>query len=357
MDERSSAKRQERLAAEAAEWAAREAHTNPVERDEFTRWLRRSPAHVKEFLLASGWNDALPADLAKWRIDADQLLSGSTNVIHVTGRTAPVARSRFHGFRWPRLALIAFSASAAAAVALVAWPFVRDFWPANIYATSVGEQRTVALSDGSIVAMNTQSRIRVDYSAEARTVYLSAGQAMFTVSHDAERPFRVHVDGGAVVQAIGTKFDIRRMADRTSVAVIEGRVQITPAESRRPGEDSLIAMAERTRLAAGEAVTILDRGGMTPPATIDFADVNAWQQRRLMFRDDTLRDVVDEFHRYTRTRIRIEGEELAERRYSGVWDADRPEILLTYLSSYGNVSVHREGDGFVLRPISASATD
>lgn len=349
MDERSIAKRQERLAVEAAEWVAREAHTNPAEREEFNQWLSQSPAHVKEFLLASSWNNTLPHDLAECRIDTDRLLSGS-NVIHVQGRTAPIVRSRFHGSRWSRIALIGFGAAAAAAVALVTLPFVRDFWPANVYATSVGEQRTVALPDGSIIAMNTQSRIRVDYSALARTVYLTAGQAMFDVSNDAERPFRVNVDGGAVVQAIGTKFDIRRTADSTTVAVIEGRVQITPAS-----EKSLSAMAERTRLAAGEAVSISDRGGMTPPATIDFAEISAWQQRRLVFRDDTLRDIVDEFHRYNRTKIRIEGEELARRRYSGVWDADRPEILLTYLSSHGNVRIDREGDGLVLRPLSTSS--
>lgn len=345
MEGRDNLERQERLASEAAKWVADGTLSTPTEAAQFEQWLCESPENVKEFLAASAWNETLPNDLADSQLDVNRLLSGS-NVVHVRGSQA-ADRDRPNLSR-PRRSLVAACATViAAAILVVALPVTRDLWPANRYATSVGEQRTIALPDGSIIAMNIQSRVRVAYSSEARTVYLLAGQAMFSVAHDASRPFRVHVDD-TVVQAIGTKFDIRRMGDSTTIAVIEGRVQVIAPNGHAPHE-SFVAIAERMRLAAGEAVQVLENGALTQPAPIDLSEVNAWQQRRLVFRDDSLRDILDEFQRYNPMRIRIDGEDLSQQRYSGVWDADHPEDLLAYLSSSDTIRVTRDGDWYVIR--------
>ena len=54
------------------------------------------------------------------------------------------------------------------------------------------------------------------------------GEALFRVHHDAGRPFRVYTDD-AIVQAVGTQFDVYRRDDGTVVSVLEGRVDVTPA--------------------------------------------------------------------------------------------------------------------------------
>lgn len=354
--QRSSAKRQELLAIEAADWVARGELTDRADRERFEQWLKESPAHVKELLAAMAWKDTLSDDLASVRTDVDLLVSEGSNIVHIPSEAPPSATTRrFHGWRWTRGTRIAFSTAAVAAFVLVISLIVQNFWPTNVYSTSIGEQRTVALSDGSVISLNTDSRIRVDYSADARSIHLITGQALFNVSHDSERPFRVYVDG-SVVQAIGTKFDVRHTPNRTSVAVIEGRVQVSSARNRRSGDDA--ASAQATKLAAGQGARILDGGQVTPPTPIDVAEATAWQQRRLVFVDSPLSDIINEFQRYTSTKIRIDDDHIGDLRFSGVWDADRPDILFTYLSLRANVRVTRVGDGFVLglRNVSSATT-
>lgn len=329
----------ERLNTEAMEWLARGELTDPREQERFTSWVTRSPQHVSAFLAGKYWRDGLSDALAEMPTDVNQLLAGSDNVIDV-GDRVPGARKRMLKLRVPRwVAALAASAAGMAAVALLFVPSARElFGIPSVYETSLGEQRSVALNDGSVVTLNTQSEIRVDFSEHERNIHLDSGQATFAVAHDSARPFRVHVDGG-VIEAIGTKFDVRRLGDRTRVAVIEGRVRIR----------SSLANPAPAQLSAGEGATLLVAGAVTPPSQVDIPQVVAWQQRRLVFVDEPLSNIVDEFHRYTRVRLRVEGEAIGARRYSGVWDADRPDKLLSYLSTYGNLSVDREGEDYVIR--------
>ena len=233
-------------------------------------------------------------------------------------------------------------------VVAIALTIAKSVWPVHVYATSVGEQRTISLADGSLIALNTQSRVRVDYSDEARDIYLIDGQALFTVSHDSNRPFRVHVSGGPVVQAIGTKFDVRRLRNRTTVAVLEGRVQVTPS-TNNVDTSTPDPLVHRAKLGAGEAINVQDTGAMTTLAAVDLVEVNAWQQRRLIFKDRALSEIVEEFNRYNRQPIRIADDDLATRRYSGVWDADHPDVLFRYLLSDGDVTIDRNDERIVIR--------
>jgi transmembrane sensor len=240
---------------------------------------------------------------------------------------------------------------------------VHGWFHASEYSTSVGEQRAIELPDGSAIAINAQSRVRVAFSEHARDVYLDAGQAMFTVAKDRNRPFRVHVlpsvqgagpgkDTGkdTIIQALGTKFDVRRRTDRINVAVIEGVVQVRSDPRQRARDAALAEIGELAKVAAGQTVSIESTGLITPPEPVNLSDVSAWQQRRLVFADNTLEEIAEEFLRYNRTpRIRIESDELRAQRFSGVFDADYPEALLMYLASDSSILLDRNGDDVVIR--------
>ncbi len=346
-EERSKLKYREQLAAEAAEWVARAPCLSRGERGEFINWLATSPDHVREFLLAARWDDILKGDLTETRIDIDQLLS-SNNVIDVTPRiqAQTPTPTRASTLLSSRLRVGALGMLAAIFIAALV-PFAGSNWSGDRYSTSIGEQRTIALSDGSLVVLNTRTRVRVDYTTGVRNFYLTAGQAMFSVAHDASRPFRVHVDGG-VIQAIGTKFDVRREANETSVAVVEGRVRVTPAIVHDVFSTSVDDAPQR-QLSAGEGLKVMNHGEMSAPTHINITQINAWQQRRLVFRDDTLSAIVAEFNRYNRDQMRIDDKALGEMRYSGVWDADRPEVLLNYLNLHSEVQIVRDDEDIVLR--------
>jgi transmembrane sensor len=343
MEERVNAKRDEALAAEAAHWAERIDITDPAEVAQFEEWLGRSPAHVRELLIAKGWDDSLTSDLAKWPGDVRAILSSSENVVRVApdpGQRAKLEESPSESRRpW----FVATLASVALIVVTGLWLW-QSLWSLPVYSTAIGEQRTVALDDGSVVSLNTDSRVRISYTRNARTIYLDSGQAMMSVAHDKARPFRVDV-GDAVVQALGTKFDVRRRLDRTTVAVVEGHVNVT-STGRSNGVRS--QNGEPASLLAGQGLSIVD-GNVSAPAPVDLSSVTAWQQRQLVFQNATLSSIAEEFNRYIPTKLRVEAPRLAEQTFSGVWDADRPEVLLEYLHKHLGARIIRDGDELVIR--------
>src|SRR5262249_53251968 len=100
------------------------------------------------------------------------------------------------------------------------------WWAGNpVYSTDIGEQRTIALKDGSRVELNARSKIKVLYSKERRSIELIEGQALFSVAKDPTRPFVVS-SGNARVRAVGTQFDLYRKPVGTVVTVVEGRVAV-----------------------------------------------------------------------------------------------------------------------------------
>ena len=340
------------IAERAAEWLARLNTAGPQERSAFLEWLKESRQHVREVLLATTWDTLLTHVDPDHRVDLQQLITkSSANVVPVRPGDFVVRVTDAQPRRWARWPWLAGFGAVAAALALLVfgWSGIAMNFHPKQFATAIGEQRAFELADGSVIHLNTQSRVRVDFSEEARDVHLHEGQVIFKVKHDPARPFRVHV-GQAVIQAIGTQFDVYRRADRTNVAIIEGSVQITP---EAPSDSNTIALAqlpERIRIAAGESVSIVADGQITPPAPIDVVEVNAWQQRRLIFRRHTLEEIAAEFNRYNRTlQIRVEGDVLQARRFSGVFDADDPESLLTYLASDSGLVFDRQGSELVIR--------
>lgn len=352
-----------RLADEAAEWLFRLEDGSAEDKRAFVRWLKNSKDAADEVLLAKSTDILLHRLLRDGSIDLAELRSDERNVIALAeGVAAPDgSHAEKEGLRQanavkrrvPRWAGILGAGAAIAAVltmVFIAPSFMPQWLHPNVYVTSIGEQRAIELVDGSAISINAKSRLRVAYSEHAREVYLESGQAMFTVAKDAARPFRVHV-GGSIVQAIGTKFDIRRRAERINVAVVEGTVQITADVAAARNNMALAELAAATQVSAGEGVSVAGAGHITPPMPINVADVSAWQQRRLVFADNTLAEIAEEFGRFNRTpHLRIEGEALRARRFSGVFDADAPEALLVYLSADDTIAFDRQDDEIVIRP-------
>lgn len=342
----------------AEQWLERMKSGNAADNAEFLRWLKKSPLHVREMLLATTWDKLLDHSVDPGhKINFDVLRTqAATNVVPLVGFGRHVAAAAalvtphsmlVRPIRWARLARVSAAACLALGLAL-GWSQITGY--GHQFSTAVGEQRSVGLADGSVVHLNTRSRVREDFSSGARDIYLLEGQAIFKVKHDATRPFRVHVDG-AVVQAIGTQFDVYRLKGRTSVTVIEGMVQIISGAPDSIDIEALSKLPADTKVPAGESVSIVADGKLTPHSNVTAQDAAAWQQRRLVFRNSTLAEIAAEFNRYNRMRqIRIEGAPLqALRLGSLVFDADDPESLLTYLALDARISFDRGDNELIIR--------
>lgn len=214
-----------------------------------------------------------------------------------------------------RAVLASFAALVAGAGTFGAWRAAT----ARTYATDVGEQRRVALDDGSMIILDTNSKVRVDLGDERRDVELVRGRAHFEVVRDARRPFVVQAAGREVV-AVGTAFEVKR--DRGEVCILVTKGEVAVFDPKVEGRQTLTGGA---RVTLGDAAPKLDRP--------DLARVTAWQQGRAVFENDTLADAVAEMNRYSRRPIVIEGDAAARLHVSGVYATGDTEAFARSLAA------------------------
>lgn len=346
------------IAAEAVDWFM-DLHNSAADearRQAFTEWLLRSPLHVEEYLQTSsawqllhvGSNGDLATDVlvaaAKSHHEAD-------NVVRLAARSgarSPYARASrrfFFGSAWMR-ALVASLVLAGIALSVL---YLR--WQPVTFQTVIGEQRSFNLQDGSVVFLNTNSKVRVAWLSDERHIDLVRGEARFKVAKDPARPFIV-ATRTAAVRAVGTLFNVRAEPLSTQVAVLEGQVEVTQTPQHRTGhldpeeQPASVAPHPRSsiRLGAGERAAVTSVG-IEPDAGPSIEAVSAWTDRHLVFRDQRLGSVIAEFNRYRTQPLVLDDPELAALKIGGVFDLSDPDSLIAYLGAYETVQVDRRSDG------------
>jgi transmembrane sensor len=343
-------------AEQASAWVSALAKPGSDRHEEFIAWLKESPTNVREFLLAYAIEQSLDQLDSQRRCDIDLLLAQiNPRVTSLPVTDAVVSRPESlhpptHRHWWYKVA------AGIAAIGLLSWALSERQAGWREFDTGTGEQRALQLEDGSVVHLNAHSRIALNFSAAARDVKLVEGEALFDVHHDAKRPFRVFIRD-AIIRDVGTRFNVYSRSDSVTVAVIEGSVELTavpaanaPAvslssKSHEPGSSG--RAASHIIVAAQQAQ--VDRDGVVTVATVpDIAEATAWWQRRLVYHKETLARIVDDFNLYNRRRIRLEGEEVMKRAYTGVFDADDPDSLAQVLASDPELIVERPADNTIV---------
>lgn len=348
---------------QAAEWLQLMKEPTEAQKEAFTDWVRASPEHLQEFLLAMTINMELGrADWDNMSGVQNALDRASDNVVqlspgqdepHLTRTLSPPSGRRginalssaprrergSHalpsaskgGMDWRRWGWAA-SVAAISIGALTWWMFVSD---GQRHSTDIGEQRTVELTDKSVVNLNSRSSVVLRFSGSARDVTLD-GEAMFKVGRDPMRPFRVH-SGGVTIQALGTQFNVRRLPSGTTVAVVEGAVRVSTADASK-------------KLIAGEEARVDLNGRIDRRAAPEIVSMASSHRHRLVFRDNTLEDIAAEFNRWNRRQIHIEGGAGAGQLYDGAFDADDPASLIEFLRRTPGLAVEDRQDRLVIRP-------
>ncbi len=257
--------------------------------------------------------------------------------------------------------------TAVASLALVALVF--GFWAAwhndgrdarfSRYATAVGEQRTVALPDGSTVELNTDTRLIVDYSAGYRHLILDKGEAFFDVAKDRHRPFTVN-SGAQSVTALGTKFNVKRIETELTVAVVEGVVAVHQARDLEGVADIIAGQAVpggmatqdvegQYRLEAGAVAMFTGVSqAVTQTEMPDIERIHSWREGLLRFDGERLEHVVSEFERYMVRDIEIDAPATGDLKISGVFRLDDEEGIWRGLELVLPVRVYDYPDRVVI---------
>ncbi len=240
----------------------------------------------------------------------------------------------------------------AAAALLVVAIFGGGVWyavsqqPAS-YSTDIGERRVVALSDGSRISLDSDSRVDVKYTETGRTITLDRGRARFDVAHDVTRPFTVTA-GNKTVVAVGTSFDVEKLGATVLVTLIQGHVLIKDAS----GTSSTLALITRApkpkapvSLVAGEQlVATRDAKPVVSDANLDAA--TAWEAGHLVFRGEPLGEAVARVNRYTDHPILVDPS-AASIRISGVFNAGDVGSFVGAITGYFPVQATTDADNTI----------
>ena len=197
------------------------------------------------------------------------------------------------------------------------------------------------LSDGSTVELNKDAEIASDFTRTRRSVRLIRGEAFFSVTKDATRPFVVSA-GGVEVRAVGTAFAVRSGTDGVGVLVTEGRVAVASAapsvpQDVRAGEP--LPPPQPVYLDAGRSVALThERFSDTPPPVkpVSAEEIGAslaWRGERLESSRMPLSDVAILFNQRNRVQLSISDRAAASIPISGIFWADDPEGFARLLES------------------------
>lgn len=349
--------RRARAGKEAAEWwtEMQAAELSLERREAFVDWLRESQLHVAEMLQVLEVHDGL-AHFKRWAhistaaTDQDDASDTIVALPSMPARPAPSSfqyeTARPERKPWLRRApsLIGVAASALLAVGVSVWISVSG----QIIETERGERREVALSDGSVLQVDPETRMRVKLHDDSRRlVILERGRALFRVAKDPERPFMVRANG-TVARAVGTSFAVETQMQDVIVTVAEGKVAVSvpPLPGKNEVEPELAAM-----LIADQQLTVAGSGASPSVRRVDSQRELAWASGRLVFEHTPLPRVLHEFNRYNQVQMRIDDAALAERRISGTFDASDPESFLAFIRTVAHVEVVRDNArNLVIRP-------
>jgi transmembrane sensor len=304
---------------EAAAWFVRlqEPNVSVEQRQRFEAWLNEHPQHRAEFrLLQDLW---AAADLLP------------TSRLQALAETPPARRQRRPMLRYA-------VAASVLAVALGLGLFSGLNHPGAYraeFATAPGERKHVALPDGSVIDLNSRSRLQVRYEQDRRVIELSAGEAMFSVEHDGSRPFIVEAGSGRVT-VTGTRFDVRRDATQTRVAVEQGTVKV---------QGSAAPDNEFINLTAGLGTAVDAQGQVLPAYAVNPAELTAWRNGKLVFNNASLSEVAAEVSRYRDKPLTVTQPNVASLRLTSVFKSDDTDALLKALPSILPVTVRTLADG------------
>lgn len=198
-------------------------------------------------------------------------------------------------------------------------------------ATAVGERQTANLPDGSVITLNTRTKIRAETVSGTRHVDLIEGEATFSVAHDPEHPFVV-MAGGHKIRAVGTKFNVRRHADNSvSVIVTEGKVVFGSTSK------------DSSYLVAGERVDLINADYRVSEVSKNAIDeALAWHHGSIVFQGETLEQALEEVSRYSDKRFTIDDPSLRSLRIAGVYRTDNTDALLASLRANLDLSVEQD---------------
>lgn len=254
-----------------------------------------------------------------------------------------------------------------------------------VFNTEMGENLKRVMPDGSILWLNSNTTINIDYSESYRRINLIKGEAHFEVAKDATRPFEVYADD-RLVRAIGTAFTVHKVNGAIEVLVSEGTVELAIVDNTLvviPDDYQAIQVEQNFQhnteakvtnetppkianstvihptkvkkmlgtLTAGQRISIpIHNEKISDIDELDTSEVTrflSWKEGKLIFAGESLEEVIKEITRHTSVQIDVLDPKLKSMRIGGQFQVGETDTLFYVLESGFGISVNKLNDHHV----------
>lgn len=313
---------------EAGFWLAREESGDMLESEqtEFNLWIEADPRHQDAYMEAHKMLGILEGqttplgrqELAALSPELKSLIEECEDI----GRSANPKPNPLRSFGW-----VTAIAASLAVVVLSSIMFFQTGPSAVTYTTLKGEMETVMLKDGSLITLNTDTRLSASFSEGERRIFLEKGEAFFEVAKDPSRPFNV-IMGKNVVRAVGTAFNIKHRGNITQVTVTEGVVEVNSKTFK--GLQSNISQITTLKIGADLKIT------PTEMITIMLSDAQiqktaSWRTGLVHFEEERLSSIVKELQYYSRKEIILANKKVGDLIAGGSFNTKNVKAFLKAL--------------------------
>jgi ferric-dicitrate binding protein FerR (iron transport regulator) len=195
--------------------------------------------------------------------------------------------------------------------------------PEMIIVATGEEVEEIHLPDGSLIYLNSESELHYpeNFRLGKRSVFMT-GEGFFKISSDPDRPFLVQIADRAIVEVLGTSFNIKSKPGdmEIGVQVVEGRVAFYT-----PG-----AKDNRTILNKGDQAELQD-GNIRLRAKAD-PNFLSWQTGILYFQQSPIHTVAEQLEAYYNRKIILDNSIPKDLTFTSTIDNQEIEDVLEELS-------------------------
>lgn len=198
------------------------------------------------------------------------------------------------------------------------------------------------LPDGSSIAIDAKSKIKIKYVNNKREVVLYSGQAMFNVKKDAQRPF-VITSGQTAIEVVGTRFEVSNIEDTTTVSVLNGKVKV--------GYMATLFQEPRniSFLTQGQKMAVSNSGQVTYLGKTNLDEIASWVNDELIFRKITLQNAFKHFARYQDIEVIFENKEAGNKLFSGKFHTNDIDTFIFAIQKIYPIQIIKENKRIVIR--------
>lgn len=295
---------------QAAQWFALLAseHVSDQQRRAWQQWLTSNPAH------RAAWQ----------RVEK---ISGQFHAVPVSQRE-PARNALQAGGRTRRqvlASLLLLGGGAVLGLAVSRKPV--QAWLADQRSVT-GQVKHLHLADGGQLWLNSNSSVDIDYGSQRRLLRLWQGELLVQSAPDTQQPPRplcVETSDG-LLQALGTRFSVRKQPSGTLLSVFDGAVRISCAS----GATQVVTAGEQA---------LFDQLQIGPLSQASPAR-NAWQRGMLLADDRSLGDVIGELAEHVPGHLAVDPR-IADLRIVGAFPLQDPERIYVALEASLPIRVNR----------------